>query len=78
MKLTEQDKRDSCIYIMNEVCKAVYGDAYKEKDLRFDIQRMPITVREIVDFFIEWLKKRIADEKANQNIVEQAKTEKTS
>ena len=65
MKLTEQDLQNVCEYIMREACKTVYGEKYKEEGFVFDIQRMPITVRQIVDTFIEWLKIK---HRAKQNI----------
>lgn len=71
MKLTEKDRRDACVYIMHEACKIAYGDNYKEKGFRFDIQRMPITVREIVDLFIDWLKIKIENERNAQKITVQ-------
>lgn len=77
MKLTEKDRQDACGYIMEEACKAVYGDNYKEKGFRFDMQRMPITVREIIDLFIEWLKIKIANERtAKKDIVQIEDTQK--
>lgn len=69
MKLTEQDKQNACVYIMHEACKIAYGDNYKEKNLGFSLQRMPITVREIVDLFIEWLKLKIEDERNAQKTI---------
>jgi hypothetical protein len=78
MKLSEQDLRNACDFIMHEACKIAYGDDYKEKNLGFSLRRMPITVREIVDLFIEWLKKKITDEKTNQKIIEQTGKEKTT
>lgn len=63
MKLTEKDKENACTYIMHEACRTIYGDDYKEKGVSFSLQRTPITVREIVDLFIEWLKIKIASEK---------------
>lgn len=63
MKLTESDIQDACDYIMREACKTAYGDDYKEKGLRFNLARMPITVRQIVDEFIAWLKLRAKNAK---------------
>lgn len=70
MKLTEKDKQDACTYIMHEACKAVYGDNYKEKGIDFSLSRTPITVREIIDLFIEWLKIKIENEKVEQKITD--------
>lgn len=56
MKLTEQDLQDACEYIMDQTCKATYGDNYKELDVKFDVCRIPFSVRTCVDLFIEWLK----------------------
>jgi len=66
MKLTEQDKQDACGYIMHEASKIAYGDDYKEKGMHFDLKKTTVTVREIVDLFIEWLKMKIESEKNNQ------------
>ena len=63
MKLTEQDLRDACEYIMDQVCVSSFGENYIEKEIHFDIKKSPVTVRMIVDFFIEWLKIRHAKEK---------------
>lgn len=71
MKLTEKDKQIACEYIMHEACKALYGDDYKEKNIHFDLRRTPITVRQIVDSFIDWLKIKIANERnAKKDIVQ--------
>lgn len=66
MKLTETDKQAACEYIMDQSCRIYYGDDYKEKDIHFSFDRVPVTVRQIVDLFIEWLKKKIQDDKTNQ------------
>ena len=58
MKLTEKDLQNACDYIMHEACKAAYGTNYKEKGVRFDIMRIPFSVRMSIDLFIEWLKIR--------------------
>ncbi len=63
MKLTEQDLQSACGYIVEQTCKAVYGVDYKEKGLKFDIRSTPFTVRMSVDFFIEWLKKHVQEQK---------------
>jgi hypothetical protein len=63
----EQDLQDSCDYIVDQTCRAAYGDNYKEKDLRFDMRYTPFTVRMAVDFFIEWIKIR-AEKQKNDNL----------
>lgn len=63
MKLTEQDKRDACAYVMDQSCKIYYGDDYEKKDIHFSIDRIPVTVRQIIDLFIEWLKIKIENDK---------------
>lgn len=63
MRLTEQDKQDACGYIMDRACKIYYGDDYKEKGVTFSLGRIPCTVRELIDLFIEWLKKRAKEQK---------------
>jgi len=58
MKLTEKDLQDACDYIMHEACQAAYGANYKDKGVRFDVMRIPFSVRMSIDLFIEWLKIR--------------------
>ena len=73
MKLTEQDFQDACTFIMTEICKTNYGDNFVEKGYHFDLKRMPITVRQIVDTFIEWIRIRNQEQKNN---VQKEKDEK--
>lgn len=63
MKLTEKDLQDACAFIVDTISKDRFGGDYVEKGLSFDLQRTPITVREIVDTFLVWLKIRIKSEK---------------
>lgn len=57
MKLTEKDLQDACSYIIDEICKAAYGDNYEKNGFSFD-RSTPNSIRTTVDFFIEWLKIR--------------------
>lgn len=68
MKLSEKDLQDACQYIMDEATKAAYGVNYKESGFSFNMRSMPITVREIVALFIEWLKMK-KDERDSQKII---------
>lgn len=63
MKLTEQDKRDACEFIMDQSCRIYYGDNYKDRDIHFSFDKIPVTVRQIIDLFIEWLKIKIENDK---------------
>lgn len=63
MKLTNKDLQDACEYIIDEVCKAAYGNNYKERGYYFDRRTTPNTIRETVDLFIEWLQKRAKEKK---------------
>ncbi len=68
MKLTEQDLRDACSYIIEETCVSEYGKDYKEKGLKFKLGETKVTVRMIVDLFIEWLKIRHQQHTKNEKI----------
>ena len=66
MKLAEQDLQDACAYIMDDICKSLYSEDYKEKGFHFDLRYTPTTVRQIVDTFIDWLKIRHKENKMKQ------------
>lgn len=56
MKLTEIDKRDCCEYVADQVCRSMYGDNYRELGIRFDLQRVPTSLRTIIEATFEWLR----------------------